>query len=279
MLSIFLGFASAIGWGAADFVGGLASRKTGAYRTIFYAEAIGIFFVIAAALLFRQPFPNGSASLLALLAGVVGTSGLVLLYRSMTSGLMSIAAPVSALLSAIIPIVVGSFTEGLPKLVTVFGFGFALLAIWFISQSGDGVKDILAHILDLKFPILAGAGFGLYFVIMHAATRETALWPMVISRSGGMVIMAVYLFLRRDSWRVERSSWWLIALNGLLDVSGNLLYILASQTGRMDVAAILGSLFPASTVLLAALILKERVTRTQSFGIALALVSIILMTL
>jgi drug/metabolite transporter (DMT)-like permease len=278
LLSILLGLGSAIGWGAADFAGGLASRKIGPYRSIFFGEAIGIVFVVAAALAFRQPFPSLQSSLLAALAGIVGTTGLLLLYQAMTRGLMSIATPVSALLSAVIPIVVSAFTEGLPKLVTVFGFGFALLAIWFISQSGDGVTDILAHIADLKLPLLAGIGFGLYFVIIHGATRESALWPMVVSRSGGMLAMTLFMLARRDSWTVEKSAWPLLVMNGILDVSGNFLYILASQMGRLDVAAILGSLFPASTVVLAALILKERVSRLQSFGILLALIAIVLMT-
>jgi drug/metabolite transporter (DMT)-like permease len=278
LLSILLGLGSAIGWGAADFAGGLASRKIGPHRSIFFGEAIGIVFVVAAALAFHQPFPSLQSGLLAALAGIVGTSGLLLLYQAMTRGLMSIATPVSALLSAVIPIVVGAFTEGLPKLVTIFGFGFALLAIWFISQSGDGVKDILAHIADLKLPLLAGIGFGLYFVIIHGATRESALWPMVVSRSGGMLAMTLFMLARRDSWTVEKSAWPLLVMNGFLDVSGNFLYILASQMGRLDVAAILGSLFPASTVVLAALILKERVSRLQLFGILLALIAIVLMT-
>ncbi len=279
MLSILLGLSAAFSWGAGDFYGGLASRKTGPYRAVFFGEAVGIVFVIAAAFMFRQAFPSWWFCLLAAAAGAIGTLGILLLYQAMTRGLMSIAAPVSALMAAVIPIVIGAFTDGLPKWVTLIGFGFALFAIWFVSQSENGVKDIFAHVADLKLPLVAGVGFGLYFALMHSATRTSTLWPMVVSRSSGMIVMTVFLLARRDSWKVESPAWLAITLNGILDVGGNVLYILASQMGRMDVAAILSSLFPASTVLLAALVLKERVTRPQSFGILLALIAIILMTL
>ena len=278
MLSILFGLGAALGWGAADFFGGLASRKAGAYRAIFYGEAIGIVFVVIVASAVQQDFPPLRSCLLAALAGMIGTLGILLLYHSMTLGLMSIATPVSALMAAVIPIVIGAVTDGLPKAVTLLGFAFALFSIWFISRGEGGVKDIFAHIADLKLPLLAGVGFGLYFVIIHQATRESTLWPMVMSRSAGMILMTVLLLVRRESWTVARSAWPLIAVNGVLDVGGNFLYILASQTGRLDVAAILSSLFPASTVLLAALFLKERVSRSQMFGIALALIAIVLMT-
>jgi drug/metabolite transporter (DMT)-like permease len=279
LLSILLGLSAAICWGASDFSGGLASRKTGAYRAIFYSETIGIVFVLAAALAFRQNFPSLQVCLLAAVAGAIGTLGILLLYHAMTLGLMSIATPVSALMAAVIPIVIGAFTEGLPKPVTFIGFLFALFSIWFISQSNEGVKDILAHIVDLKLPLLAGVAFGLYFVIIHEATRTVTWWPMVVARTSGMLVMAVFILARRDSWRAEPSAWPLMTLNGFLDVSGNLLYIFASQIGRMDVAAILSSLYPASTIVLASFLLKERVSRPQSLGIILALIAIVLLTL
>jgi drug/metabolite transporter (DMT)-like permease len=279
LLSIIFGLAAAFSWGAADFTGGLASRKTGAYQTVFYGEVVGILLISAVVIGFWQPVPPVQVWLLAFSAGILGTTGLLLLYHSMTLGLMSIATPVSALLAAALPVIIGIFTEGLPELTTILGFGFALLAIWLISQGADGVKNILAHFADLKLPLLAGIGFGLYFVAMHAATQTVTYFPMVISRLGGMLIIAIYMLLRRVSWKVNKAAWPMIVLNGILDIGGNLFFILAGQAGRLDIAAILSSLFPASTVLLAALILKERVSRSQMSGILLALSAIILMTI
>ncbi len=280
MLSIIFGLASALSWGAGDFTGGLASRRTGAYRTVFYGEAIGVVLLFAGLLFSDEGFPGTRSMLLAMLAGAVGTVGLMLLYHSMTLGLMSIATPVSALLAAVLPVVVGMFKEGFPGILTVIGFAFALLAVWMISQSEGCVTDILAHLSDLKLPLLAGIGFGLYFVVMHEATSGGAtLWPMVFSRSGGMTLIIIYMLTTRTPWKVEdRSVWPVLALNGLLDISGNVFFILAGQAGRLDVAAVLSSLFPGGTVVLAWIFLKERLNRNQWIGIGSALIAIVLMT-
>jgi drug/metabolite transporter (DMT)-like permease len=281
LLSILFGLSSALSWGAGDFTGGIASRRTGAYRTVFYGEIIGILVLFFVLMLFGEPFPNGTTWIFALFAGVLGTMGLILLYHSMTMGLMSIAAPVSALLAAVIPVIVGVFREGLPDWITFAGFGFALFAVWMISQGTSSITDIFSHFTDLKLPLLAGVGFGLYFVFMHQATNTGALiWPMIISRSGGLILITSYMLITRASWKVgDSSAWPIIALNGVLDISGNVFFILAGQTGRLDVAAVLSSLFPGSTVLLAWIFLKERLTRNQWIGILSALAAIVLMTI
>ena len=281
MLSIFLGLLAALGWGAGDFTGGIASRKTGAYRTVLYGEVIGIFVLFFVIAIFSEPIPDLRSWMFAMLAGALGTLGLVLLYHAMTLGLMSIATPVSALLAAALPVVVGIFREGLPAWTTFIGFGFALFAVWMISQGEDGVTDILAHLADLKLPLIAGIGFGSYFIFMHEATSTgSTIWPMVASRSGGLILITVYMLVTRSSWKVEDASAWpIITLNGILDISGNVFFILAGQMGRLDVAAVLSSLFPGATVILAWIFLKERLSLNQWIGIAAALTAIVLMTI
>ena len=279
MLSILFGLISAAIWGAGDFTGGMASRKTGAYRAVVYGEMIGLAMILTVALIVWQPVPNLGVWALSMLAGAFGTTGILLLYYSMTKGLMSIAAPISALLAALLPVIIGIFTESLPTWLTFLGFAFALAAIWLISQSQDGVKDLLSHITDLRLPLLAGVGFGCYFVLIHAATRTAILWPMVAARLGGLIILTLYMTLRRESWKVERGAWSLIFLNGLLDIGGNLFFVLAGQVGRLDISAVLSSLYPGSTVILAWIFLKERLSRTQWIGIIAALIAIVLFTI
>ena len=279
MLSIFFGLTSAAIWGAGDFTGGMASRKTGAYRAVVYGEMVGLIIILVVALIVWQPIPDLGIWALSMLAGAFGTTGILLLYYSMTKGLMSIAAPISALLAALLPVIIGIFTESLPTWLTFLGFAFALAAIWLISQSQDGVKDLLSHITDLRLPLLAGVGFGCYFVLIHAATRTAILWPMVAARLGGLIILTLYMTLRRESWKVERGAWSLIFLNGLLDIGGNLFFVLAGQVGRLDISAVLSSLYPGSTVILAWIFLKERLSRTQWIGIIAALIAIVLFTI
>jgi drug/metabolite transporter (DMT)-like permease len=257
----------------------MASRKTGVYRTVVYAEMIGSSLLLVIALIVWQPVPAWDIWVLSMIAGAFGTTGLLLLYYSMTKGMMSIAAPVSALLAALLPVIIGSFTESLPTLYTFIGFAFALAAIWLISQSKDGVKDILSHIADLRLPLLAGIGFGFYFVLVHAATRTDLLWPMTASRLGGVIVLVLYMTFRRETWKVEGNAWSLIALNGILDIGGNLFFVLAGRAGRLDISAVLSSLYPGSTVVLAWIFLKERLSRTQWIGIIAAMVAIVLFTL
>jgi drug/metabolite transporter (DMT)-like permease len=281
LLSIVFGLLSAISWGAGDFTGGLAARKVGAVRAVFYASVIGLIAVTISAWAANEAVPSLRVWLIAMLAGIFGSTGLILLYAAMANGTMSIAAPVSALLAAALPVLVGTLTEGLPETLTLIGFGFALFAVWMVSQSEGGVKDILSHLADLKLPLLAGLGFGGYFIVMHRATDEGALlWAMTGSRSSSVLLIFIYMLVTRTSFRVDdRSSFPVIGVNGVLDLTGNAFFILAAQAGRLDVASVLSSLYPGSTVMLAWIFLHERLSRTQWIGILSALIAIVLMTL
>lgn len=278
MLSIFFGFLSAMSWGAGDFAGGLASRKLGAYRAVLYADFFGLVLIGIALGLYREAVPPPGVFIYASIGGALGSVGLLLLYYSLARGQMSIAAPVSALSAGLLPVIVGAVTEGIPDWLQLLGFGLALLAIWLIS-SGQGVH--VERLADLRLPILAGLGFGSYFIFIHYATQETntIFWTMVVSRLAGTVLLLVVVLARRESLSVPRDAWTVVFFNAALDVGGNFFYILASQLGRLDVAAVLSSLYPGSTVLLAWLMLKERLSLQQWIGIAAALIAIVLFTL
>jgi drug/metabolite transporter (DMT)-like permease len=125
--------------------------------------------------------------------------------------------------------------------------------------------------------LLAGIGFGLYFVLIHSATQDYTLWPLIAARSASIPLLVVYGLITRQRVLPQRTLWPLVSSGGLLDVAGNAFYVLAGQVGRLDIAAVLGSLYPASTVILAAIFLKERINRTQVLGIMVALLAIVLM--
>lgn len=278
MIPVIFGLSSALAWGAADFAGGMASRKTGIYRSVFFGETVGLLLLLAVTLRLGELAPDTQSLILAIMAGAIGTFGLLLLYHALATGTMSVAAPVSALMAAVLPVVVGAVTEGLPGPFTAVGFCFALAAVWLVSQSRDRVKGMLSHVAELRVPVLAGFGFGSFFILMHAATRSSTLWPMAAARAAGLLVTAFFLLVRGESWRVPRGAWPVIAINGSLDVTANALFILAGQTGRLDIAAVLGSLYPGGTVLLAWIVLKERLSRTQWIGIFAALLAILLFT-
>jgi drug/metabolite transporter (DMT)-like permease len=267
LLSIFYGILSAGTWGAADFIGGLASKRTSPYRVLFLAEIAGLVPFIAIALLLHETVPPFVDLLLGAASSLVGLSGLLLLYRALANGQMTIAAPVSALFAALIPVVFGFFALGVPSSATLIGFGLAFLAVWLISQtdSTDWRSPLknLHNLADLRLPLLSGLFFGCYFLIIHRATLHAFFWPLVT----------------RQPALPPREVWGLCLFNGIVDIAGNGFYILSAQAGRLDVAAVLGALYPASTVMLAWIVLKERINWLQAFGVLLAFVAIVLFTL
>jgi drug/metabolite transporter (DMT)-like permease len=277
-MSILFGLLSALSWGGGDFFGGLASRKTGAYRAVVYGEFIGLLLLFIAAAVVGESLPEWQKFVAAGLAGAIGSIGLLILYQAMIKGQMSIATPVSALLAAALPVAVGTVLEGVPTLVKLAGFALALLAVWLVAQEYSE-KTQLMRLSDLRLPLLAGVCFGTYFILMHQASNAAIIWPMVASRSAGMLALLLFMLALQKDWRVTTPrAWPLIGVNAVMDVGGNVFYILAGQAGRLDVAAVISSLYPGATVLLAWLILKEKINRIQWLGILAALVAIVLMT-
>ena len=278
MTAIIFGTLSALIWGACDFAGGIASRRTGPYRAVFYGETFGLLLLCITTTFFHERPISWDELVLSITAGICGGFGALILYTAMGRGQMSIAAPVSALFAAILPVAVGVAMEGLPSPVKLTGFVVALFAIWMVAQN-KGQKSQRSRLSNLQMPLISGLCFGVYFILLHQATHETMLWPLIISRFTGMLLVIVFMLAHGQSWQVSRSIWPFIIVNGALDIGGNVFYILAGQNGRLDVAAVLSSLYPGITVLLAWLILKEEISNLQKFGIFTALIAIILMTL
>lgn len=281
MLPILFGLLSAVSWGAGDFAGGLASRKLGAYRAVFYADMLGLLIILPIIAIHQESLPATAILVNAAIGGALGSFGLLVLYYSLSVGKMSIAAPVSALFAALLPVVVGLFTQGLPTAYQLAGFGFALAAVWLTSQGHSDERFQLKHLTDLRLPILAGVGFGCYFIFLHYASKDinSVLWPIIAARAAGTLLMSIVVLARRESFSVAREAWLVVFLNATLDLAGNFFYIFASQTGRLDISAVLSSLFPGSTIILAWIVLKERITRAQTTGIMLALIAIALFTI
>jgi drug/metabolite transporter (DMT)-like permease len=283
LLSIIYGIASAASWGAADFIGGLASKRTSPYRVLFLAEIAGLIPFAALALLTREPIPSTLDLLWGAISSLIGLAGLTILYRALADGQMTIAAPVSALFAALIPVIFGFFTLGAPSLTTFIGFGLAFLAVWLISQTDLSNWRFLLRgpgsLRGLRLPLLSGLFFGLYFIVIHRATLNAFFWPLVAARFAGFAAFGLYALLTRQSAMPPRDIWGFCIINGVIDIGGNAFYILSAQTGRMDVAAVLGALYPASTVLLAWMFLQEKISWIQTFGVLLAFTAIVLFTI
>lgn len=270
-----LGLASGAFWGTGDFFGGVASRRFSHYAVVFFGQAIGTLALLAFTLLTGAPLPPTGDLLLGAVAGLFGAFGLLMFYRSMMVTKMSVAAPVTAVLTAIIPVIAAIALEGVPRATQFGGMAVALLAIFLISRE-DNTRIRLS---DLRLPMLAGFGFGFYLMLIARATTVSPLWPIIFGRFASVTVVGFIAWrmgvLKRPDWPELR----IIAASGLFDTAGNTLYAFAAQVGRDDIAAILSSLYPAATVGLAWLLLKERLHPVQWGGVALAFVAIILITL
>lgn len=277
MLPIIYGISSALSWGAADFIGGIVSKRTSEIRVLFLAEIASFIPFIFLAIILREPFPPAMDFAISALASVLGMIGLVFLYRALAGGQMTIAAPVSALFAALLPVLFGIFTLGLPSAATIIGFGLAFLAVWLISQTDS--TNWRFNISDLRLPLLSGLFFGFYFIAIHKATLHAFFWPLAMARFAGFAALGLYALATRQPAMPPRETWTLCIINGVIDIAGNGFYVLSTHTGRIDVAAVLGALYPASTVLLAWIFLKERISLIQGLGIAFAFIAIILFTL
>ena len=274
--AIVFGLASAASWGAGDFSGGLASKRQSVAVVIVVSQLFGVILLTGLALLWRESVPPAGYLFYGALAGLAGALGLVALYHGLATGTMGVVAPLTAVIAAGLPVVFGILSAGLPAVQQLAGFGFAFAGIWTISRNGAGGVVTLS---DLLLPFVAGTGFGLFFIFIDQVSEEAVYWPLVAARLASMTVLSVFLL----SWR--RTATWrplnlpLLALTGALEAGGNVFFALASASGRLDIAAVLGSLYPASTVFLAWLILKERLLGRQWAGIAAVLIAIVLITL
>jgi len=276
------GLASATSWGAGDFSGGLATKRA----PVLTVAAVSKFASLAAMLLFAwlraEHVPGPHALAWAGAAGVAGAVGLVSLYQALAVGIMGIAAPVSAIIAAAMPVGFAAISEGLPTGWQFVGFGLAMLAVWLISRpptaGGHGATNAKTP-RGLGLAALAGFGFGGFYIFISRARTNSVFWPLAASQFITLVTVlafaiAAVLARRQTSGSVPVSVVVLMLLAGLLDAGGNAFFLLAEHTGRLDVAAVLASLYPASTVILARTVLKEQVSHGQVVGIIAALASI-----
>ena len=270
---ILLGLASAASWGAGDFGGGLAARRGNVYGVVAASQGLGLVFLAGLALMLAEPLPPLPDLLWGAAAGLAGGLGLVALYQGLALGRMGVAAPLAAVVSAGLPVLFGTLLEGLPGAPQLAGFALALGAVWLLSR-GDGGGGV--RFQELGLPLLAGLGFGLFFIAVDRASERAVLWPLVAARLASLAPLLLLAFTGERGGLPNLRQLPLIAMVGLFDSGGNAFYALAAQAGRLDVAATLGSLYPASTLLLARLVLKERLAPRQWLGAAVALAAVLL---
>jgi drug/metabolite transporter (DMT)-like permease len=265
-----LALAGAALWGAGDFSGGIGSKGSNAFGVVVIAHGTGLVCMLALAVIIGEPIPSHAALLWGAAAGFGGGLGLVSLYRALAIGQMGINAPVAAVITGALPVLFGIWKEGRPALIQIVGFGVALIAIWLIALPSGKI----GRPKGIGLAICAGLGFGVYLICSKQASSEAVFWPMVTARAASMAEMLLIVSISGQPWKPARNLLPYMLAAGIFDSVGNMFFMYAVRNGRLDVATVLSSLYPATTVLLARFVLKERISGLQTVGMVAALVAV-----
>ena len=261
-------------WGASDFAGGYGARRANAFVLTAFSHACAFALMSLIALGQGGPFPDRISIFWAIAAGAVGGFALAIFYRALASGQMGLSAPIAALMGAAIPTMVDIAVEGAPSKWSIAGFALAIAAIWLISRPEPQADNGLSgRPKGVAAAALAGVGFAGFFLCIHQASGSPT-WVAAISRIGSFTSTAVAVAVTRAPLKLDRTPTMLGAVAGFFDVSASAMFVFASQHGRLDEAVVITSLYPAVTVLLARLILKEHFTRWRLVGLLAALAAV-----
>ncbi|WP_263358509.1 DMT family transporter [Acidicapsa ligni] len=278
--SVSLGLAAATTWGGSDFAGGYGSRRSSPLLIVASGHSITLLVLLVVCGMGHLPFPHTTQFLLGAIGGLEGSLALAVFYRALAMGAMGLTAALTGLLTALVPVIFALWSEGLPRPIAIGGLFLGCVAIWLIAHSpGHGTPP-----LALIFGAISGTGFGLQLILLKLASTDGVIWALTSARIGGVLgILVVLLFVLPREIKAGSAQWsgfwWMGIIAGGLDTIGNAGYTLAAHNGRLDVAAMVSSLYPGFTILLAAFILRERPTGRQTLGMVVALVSVVLLSL
>jgi drug/metabolite transporter (DMT)-like permease len=276
LLGILFALISAATWGGGDFSGGLATRRMSQFQALTAGAVSGLAILLCLALLLGEPIPSPTDILWSALAGVAAAGGLASLYYALAVESSAIVAPTAAVIGATVPVLFGSLFEGLPQATQLLGFLAGLLGIWLITRSAS--RTGLGDRQGLWSAITGGISFGGYFILIAQVRPGAVFAPVIVAKIATLLLGLAVLAMRRERLPSLRSVP-IALLAGILDAGGNIFYLLAQHSTRLDVAAVLSSMYPAFTVILAYFVLGERISAAQWVGVTLCIVAISLIAI
>ena len=274
-MAVTYGLCSAASWGVADFSGGFATRRNNVFAVVILSQIIAGVLLLMVTLALTEDLPPYPQMIWGGVAGVAGSVGIMALYIGLARGHMGIVSSIAAVVAAVIPILFAFFNEGLPPATKLIGFGFAFVAVWFLTRS-EGQTIMQRD--EWLFPLLAGIGFGVFFICIDHVSQSAILWPLVAVRVTSILTVLCFVLTRREIEWPGFKQMPMIAFIGIGDTAGNVFFALATRLGRLDISAVVASLYPAVTVLLAWFILKERLMPRQWIGVGAALCALVLIS-
>lgn len=263
------GMAAVIAWGTSDFLGGYFTRRANAFLFTTIFNLGGLVLMATLAKVSHASFIPVRSMIWVLVGGVSGSAGVAIFFRALSTGKMGLVAPVAAVLSAAIPAIVSMFTDGLPGRVSMLGFLFAATGLWLITRLEDGNTPE-----NIGLAIIAGIGFSGFYLCIRQAGDGSAFWFATFTRIGGLVVTALIVLLQGAFRQITFSGARGAVIAGCIDSFGTIFFVRACQSGRLDEAVVISSLYPVVTVLLARIVLKEHFTRWRFIGLLAALAAI-----
>lgn len=278
-MAILLALGCAVVYGAADFLGGLATRRTSVFGVVALSQVTGL-----VALVTLLPWLGGAVAGADLgwgaLAGLAGAAGLLVFFRALAGGVMSVIAPVTAVTAAAVPVLVGLLGGEQIGTWASVGVGLALAAVVLVSAESGLLALRAARPASLIPALVAGAMFGLFFVLLDRTSDTSGLTPLVTARLASVALVVGIALARRKKLTVTRAALPLVLASGIGDMTANALFLLATQQdGQLAITGVLASLYPVSTVVLAQVVLRERLVGAQVAGLVAAVAAVVLITL
>lgn len=273
IIGVIFALTSAVVWGTGDFCGGMATRIQNQFQVLFLMTIPGLVLLAVIAFFIGEAMPSLNGVVWALCAGTSGALGVAALYKGLANGNAATVAPTAAVIGAGLPVVFSCFFLGIPDMPRIFGFVVAIFGIWFVSRPIDGHERTSKQ--SLMLAVFAGIGFGGFFTMIAQVEQGLVFSPLIFAKAAALILALVIIFFRHDSLPSPLSNP-IAIFAGFFDAGGNVFFLLAKQFTRLDVAAVLASMYPSVTVILACLILKEKVSISQGGGVVLCIIAIAL---
>lgn len=278
-MALILALGAALAYGAADFTGGAVTKRAGTVRVVFLSQLIGTGLTLLLAP-FMASFPPSQEGLWwGAAAGIGGGMGVLLLYRGLAIGRMSVVAPITGVEAAGIPVVFALMVGERPSALALGGVVLGLCAVGLVSSAPAAPGLVENRMAGIPQALGAGLAFGVFFICLDQAPDGAGIWPLLGARASSITLIAIVALIARAKLTPPPGTLRPIAGTGLLDVAANVLYLLATQRGLLSLTAVITSMYPGATVLLARVLLKEKLARLQSVGLAVAGVAVILIGL
>ena len=275
-MAIVLSLLAALTYGAADFVGGFVSKRNEVLRVVLLSQIFGTVPLLLAFPLVNDGVYSSSVLTWGTLAGLAGGTGVALLYRGLARGRMSVVAPITSVEAAAVPVLFGLFTGERPSGIALLGVVIALIAVALISMTPEPMADAARDGTGIPEAVGAGLAFAAFFILLDKTGDDTGMWPLLAMRGSSIALIAGGVIATRTSLRVTPGTLWGIIVSGILDVAANVFYLLSTRHGLLSLVAVITSMYPAATVLLARIVLSERLVRMQVAGLGLAAAGVVL---